>query len=117
MTTAGGTNSITIGSFTLADGDAIGGTGCTGIKLTDTSSTVNYEYGADAGTWVATPHGTATNVTGGPGASLPSVLFQALLDTNSSTTSMVTGIVGDFTGPAEVSGNLPCDDVGGFAGT
>ncbi len=39
LNTAGQVNSVTVGSFTLSDSEALSGSGCNGVKLTDNSST------------------------------------------------------------------------------
>ena len=118
LTTPGQVNAVTIGSFTVSDADAIGGGGCNGVTLSDTSTkkydfaetTTAYAYDTD-GDWdtglAATSTQTLADQTGG-------AVFQAAL-TNGS--SMISGVVGDVNGSAASNGNIPCIDVGGVAGT
>jgi hypothetical protein len=48
LTTPGQVNSVTVGSFTVSDADAVGGTGCVGIGVTNNSSHGG-ELNADSG--------------------------------------------------------------------
>ena len=104
-TTGTSTHSITIGSFTVSDAVTAGV--CGGINISDTSATLNYEFGEDGNAFSTNiTHGTPTQIAANDGSSHA---FQATLSDGS---SGITGLVGDYssaTGPT-------CVDLGGFAG-
>jgi hypothetical protein len=109
-----GIHSLTAGFFTITDTNT--STGCVGIKLTDTSSSQDFKYvlnNTDSGfpapatqAWQSGTHG-ATGVTIA-GANTGENVFQAVLDDG---TSVITGIVGNFTFPTNM-----CRDLGGAGG-
>jgi hypothetical protein len=115
LTTAGAVNSLTVGSFTISNADQLGGGGCSGINITDTSSTQGmwYDHNNIDGSFSHTAAPTGAVFLDDPGDSQNT--FQAFLDNGS---SMITGMVGnsgsDLT-PAP-SGNIPCVDLGGASG-
>jgi hypothetical protein len=128
LTTAGQVNSVTVGQFTVSDNEALDGSGCGGIILTDNSSTgVKYSYdfvdfanntnhgwssGNAAGAAGATNFGALT----GPPPGDNSDNIQAFLEDGS---SMITSTVGDNDDATPVLANnlQTCVDVGGVAGT
>jgi len=116
LTTAGQVNSVTVGKFTLSDSEALGGSGCNGLSLTESnsSSTVNYSGATDDDFDGFTDETPTTNLLGS--ATDETVGFQAVMDDG---TSMVSGRVGDEDDNtvALSNGLQPCIDVGGIAGT
>ncbi len=131
LKTAGQVESVTIGSFTVSDADALDGSGCSNISLTNNSSSTNAFYGweYDAANDVTLDSGATT--TGS--VSLPYLedagyfadngYAQAWLQDGS---SMLTALVGnsgggDTNGTAyatqELNGDFPCVNFGGVAGT
>ena len=115
LSSPGTVHSVTIGSFTVSDADATGGSGCLGTTLTDNSSTQGYDFSENTlnGSWTAE---TATTVSaiGTTAGNDPNELFMANLNDGS---SMITGLVGDDNVTALASGNIPCVLQGGVAGT
>ena len=136
LSIAGSTKSVTIGSFTVSDFDQLDGTGCGPVTLTNNSAGQKgnwSRYNENQSTIVGSPvagdwgvlgtAGSGTNsqqISGEGGSSTPSsngellIPVQALLQDGS---SMITGQVGMETGNAAPSGNFPCINVGGVAGT
>ncbi len=137
MSTPGQVQSVTIGSFTMSDADALDGSGCTAILLTNNSSSTNADFstllnansGLTFGPTGTIATGTANNDEG-PSANTIYVSgsfggydtpranrlvnpVQAVLEDGS---SMVTGLVGNDNGTAQANSNLPCINVGGVAG-
>jgi hypothetical protein len=121
LTTAGEVNSVTVGQFTVSDNEALDGSGCGGIMLTDNSSTgVKYSYDdADFANNVNNGWNSG-NAAGGGGATNfgadNSFVIQAFLEDGS---SMITSTVGDNDDVTPVLANnlQTCLDVGGVAGT
>jgi hypothetical protein len=138
LVTANSVHSVTIGKFTVFDGESPSGTGCNGIKITDNGSvdaglsrgTGDGDTGGDYGNAfffsdVIGPASPATSSTDfvapasetvgiGQGVDFGNLLFQAILEDG---TSMVTGDVGDATSPTALASGLhPCADVGGVSG-
>lgn len=119
LNTAGQVNSVTVGSFTLSDSEALGGSGCNGATLTDNNSSgTKYDHAIDGDndSW----SGPDASGSGGK-ASIPATtdefaVFQAFLVDGS---SMVSGFVGDNDDdtPTLASGLTECVDVGGMSGT
>lgn len=114
---------MTVGSFTVTDADAVDGTGCTDINLNNNSSSVegyrsfyndDRPNPVDPGTSIFLHHNW-------PGSSFA---FEAFLADGS---SMVTGLVANSGGyysggetalaAPQPSGNYPCINMGGIAGT
>ncbi|HEY1523356.1 MAG TPA: hypothetical protein VGF70_10130 [Solirubrobacteraceae bacterium] len=132
LTTAGQTQSVTVGQFTVSDADQLNGNGCLGVAVTNNNSTINGWLSAgtgadnDTSTIVAldakstldvndqdAPDG--TDVGAGTSAS-PAMLFEAWL-ASGSTDSSITGLVGDANADtASANNNIACLDMGGFAG-
>jgi hypothetical protein len=118
LNTPGSVKSVTIGSFTVSDADLNGGGGCSGISLTNTSSSQTadvYTNGAGAPTSTAATTrapGSPPFTFAGQGSFLNE--FQAVLEDGS---SMITGIVGSGNTHAQQNGNFGCINVGGIAGT
>jgi hypothetical protein len=117
LTTAGQVNAVTIGSFTLSDSEALDGSGCNGVLLTDNSTTgVKYDY---SHTDFSGFNGDQAAGSAGAldlGTDDGSIVLQAFLQDGS---SMLTGIVGDdddFT-PTNANGLTECVDLGGVSGT
>ena len=120
LTTAGEVNAVTVGQFTVSDNEALNGSGCGGVTLTDNSSTgvkyayseVNFKANSNIG-WQqnnAAGSGGATNF----GAD-NSFTIQAFVQDG---TSMLTGTVGDNDAVTPLLANnlQTCVDVGGVAG-
>ena len=114
LKTPGQVQSVTIGSFTVSDADAVNGGGCTMATLTNDSSAQDAHYD------VAGPGPGPTTLAAG--STLPveasadtynNVFQAALLDGS----SMVSGLVGNVNGTPQPSGNKPCINVGAVAGT
>ena len=132
LSTAGSTKSVTIGSFTVSDFDQLDGNGCGPISFTNNSTSQSADwsrYNESQGTIVGSPvaeewgvlgKGSSTQISTQGGSSTPGnngellVPLQALLQDGS---SMITAQVGMETGNAAPSGNFPCINVGGVAGT
>jgi hypothetical protein len=117
LTTAGQVNSVTVGQFTVSDSEALSGSGCNDIMLTDNSSTgVKYAY---TDTDFSGFNGDQAAGSAGAldlGTDDGSIVLQAFLQDGS---SMLTGIVGDdddFT-PTNANGLTECVDLGGVSGT
>ena len=118
LTTAGQVNSVTVGSFTISDADALGGGGCNGVTLTD-NTTKKYDFAETTtafafdtdGDW---DNGVAASTTQTLADLTAGAVFQAMLGNGS---SMVSGVVGDNNGSVQSNGDIPCIDVGGIAGT
>jgi hypothetical protein len=115
LSSPGTVHSVTIGSFTVSDADATGGTGCVGTTLTDNSASQGYDFSTNAlnGSWTAETSSTVSPIGTVPGNN-PDELFMANLNDGS---SMITALVGDDNVTALVSGNIPCVLQGGVAGT
>jgi hypothetical protein len=122
--------SITIGSFTVSDADAVDGTGCTYIQLTNNSPSQTAYYG-----WA---NNNANYDSLAPGASTSSAspnywmyAGRFIYDKGGQAwepdgSSMITALIGnsggaDSNGTAyatqEPNGNYPCVNFGGIAGT
>ena len=149
LKTPGQVQSLTIGSFTLSDADAVGGAGCSVITLTNNSSSENADFSRAMNAIEPTTFGPSGTIhTGNPevdgnnGPAANSLYvegttewwrgfptaesyfyaepgrflnpFQAALEDGS---SMITGLVGNDNGTQQPSGNYPCINVGGAAGT
>jgi hypothetical protein len=121
LTTAGEVNSVTVGQFTVSDNEALDGSGCGGIMLTDNSSTgVKYSY--DFVDFLNnTNHGWSSGNDPGAAGTTDfgadnSFIIQAFLEDGS---SMITSTVGDNDDATPVLANnlQTCVDVGGVAGT
>ena len=115
LKTPGQVQSVTIGSFTVSDADQVDGDGCSNVTLTNNSSSQTASYNAGAlgsgATGTLIP-GSSPVPVGGAGTF--NNVFQAVLMDGS---SMVSGLVGNYDGTQQPSGNLPCINVGGVAGT
>jgi hypothetical protein len=130
MTTAGASNSLTIGSFTVSDANSPSGGGCTGIVLSVPGGrlvasggpgwTVWTTDGATGGTGETASGqrlGSPSDVTPGTTAIASGTqnnVFSAVINDGS---SMISGIASDST--VENKGNGPgaCLDWGGLGGT
>ncbi len=135
LKTPGAVQSLTIGSFTVSDADALAGGGCTVIALANNSASETADSdlalnNAPNSPSFANPVSASGIAPGsnesvqqggaGPPGFTPSVeansflnAFQAALEDGS---SMITGLVGNDSGTAQPNGNLPCINVGGVAG-
>jgi hypothetical protein len=132
LTTPGQTHSVTVGQFTVSDADQVGGTGCIGVAVTNNSSSTGGYLNADSKgdngstSTIALAKGNSLDVWDNdaadgddPGAGTSAegfTPFQAWLDTGT-TMSAITGIASDANGTAGPSGNIPCIDMGGVAGS
>jgi hypothetical protein len=133
LTTPGQTHSVTVGSFTVSDADQVNGKGCLGIGITNNSSSTDGwlnagSKGTNGSTMtVALGKGSTLDVydedapdgtdTGAGTSADPAMLFEAWL-ASGSTSSSVTGLVGDANSDTpSPSGNTACLDMGGFAGS
>jgi hypothetical protein len=124
INTSGAVMSVTIGSFTISDNDALGGGGCSNIDLTNNSTTQNADVGVgafddfnDTGYGPLAPGASTTSSSQGflvqPGQ--VNAMFSAALVDGS---SMISGIVGNSGTDAtqQANQNIPCINVGGVAG-
>ena len=126
LKTPGQVQSVTIGSFTVSDADAVGGGGCTGITVAVPATDAgNWAEVDDYGRYISSPWTTQNGTSLNPGSTVPSsgtsfagnvggIVFQAVVLDGS---SMVSGFVGSANGNTQPSGNAPCVNVGGVAGT
>jgi hypothetical protein len=130
MTTAGATNSVTVGAFTLSDANNPTGGGCTGIVLSVPGGTPVATGGPGWSFWLTdgATSGTAQTTSGqglgSPGDITPGTvaitsgtqnnLFSAVVNDGS---SMITGIVSDSTIENTGQGAKACLDWGGLAGS
>ena len=130
MGTAGASNSLTIGSFTVSDTNNPNGRGCAGIVLSVPADTLVANGGPGWSLW-ETDGGTggigettSHQGMGSPGAVTPGTtaitsgtqnnLFSAVINDGS---SMITGNVSDSTIKNPGNGPGACLDSGGFGGT
>ncbi|HEY1521562.1 MAG TPA: hypothetical protein VGF70_00995 [Solirubrobacteraceae bacterium] len=116
--------SVTIGSFTISDADALGGGGCSDINLTNNSTSQNADVGVgafddfnDTGYGPLAPGATTTSNLQGflvQSGQVNAMFSAALVDGS----SMISGIVGNSGGQAtkQANQNIPCINVGGVAG-
>lgn len=116
LKTPGQVQSVTIGSFTVFDADQLGGGGCTDIQLTNNSATETADYaykGESANEFNLAPGATNTDIT--PSGRVDDIWTAWELDGS----SMVTAIIGNSGADATTlaSGNIPCVNFGGLAGT
>jgi hypothetical protein len=119
LTTAGQVNAVTIGSFTLSDSEALDGSGCNGVLLTDNSTTgVKYDYSQDGDddTWTGPEDAGSAGAAAIPTTTDEFAVFQAFLNDGS---SMVSGFSGDNDDDTTLQANglQQCVDVGGMSGT
>jgi hypothetical protein len=123
LSTPGQVHSVTVGSWTLNQADAVAGGGCTDMNLVNGSSSQSGELKATyqtSGNSNGAENYYYDNVT--PGDNYTDIIggnqldetFQAVLNNGS---SMISGLVGSWNGTTQASGNVPCIDVGGVAGT
>lgn len=105
LTTGGEVNSVTVGAFTVSDNEALNGSGCGGITITDNSSTgVMYAYaheddndgfttdlaaGAGGATTFTPDHVNGFNVALQDGSSMA---FGRVADLDDSTTTEANGL-------------------------
>jgi hypothetical protein len=119
LVTAGAVNSVTFGNITVSDSEALDGSGCNGINLSDSASD-----GAVAAIGILTANGKGSGFTNPVdssgvdptnGVGTGNNLFQAIdIDGH----GLATGDVGDVTATTALSNGLfPCVDIGGVAGT
>ena len=120
LTTAGAVQSITIGMFTVSDNDALDGSGCSEIHLTNNSSSVEaYRAFVNADDFLggAINPGSFRNVATNDAENY--YPFDAFLADGS---SMISGHVvnsgggGSGLATPEQNGNVPCINMGGVSG-
>ncbi len=109
---------MTIGSFSVFDSDLQNGTGCSQISITNNSATQNANYyyydGAHTNEFSLSAGTTSTNIVEYNGVdAYPESVY--LLDGSSMITTMAANSAGYATPLA--SGNIPCINIGGMAGT
>ena len=128
LKTPGQVQSVTVGSFTLFDSDLVTGKGCSTINLTNNSSTQTGELKATYEQPIQDYSNHTQNVeeyyydTVSKGSTYNDLIngteldetFQVVLQDGS---SMLSALVGNWNGTAAPSGNVPCINVGGIAGT
>jgi hypothetical protein len=134
LKTPGQVESVTIGKFTVFVADQVNGDGCGTLNLTNNSSGTEADYARynDDQAYIAAraannpddagpvDPGATVDVSNEGGSTTAAnngellIPLQALLQDGS---SMLTGQLGIWTGPASPSGNSPCITVGGLAGT
>jgi hypothetical protein len=114
LKTPGQVQSVTVGSFTVFDSDMVSGGGCSDIQVTNNSSSQTADYD----TYL---NYSSNSYRIAPGATLDAISsgdflnpIQAVLEDGS---SMFTALVGNENGTALASGNKPCINVGGVAGS
>jgi hypothetical protein len=124
LKTPGQVQSVTIGSFTISDADAVDGTGCTNISLTNNSSTQTAYYGVSGQISTgSTLKSGATNTDFQHGGYYNDANAQGFEPDGSSMFLAFLANSGgaDAAYPAaatpEPSGNYPCINFGGLAGT
>ena len=124
LKTPGQVQSVTVGSFTISDSDTVDGKGCSDINLTNNSSTQTAFYGTDGEI--------ATGKTLKPGATATDFQHGGYYNDQNAQgfepdgSSMFLALVansggGDAAYPAtatpQPSGNYPCVNFGGIAGS
>ena len=130
MTTAGASNSVTMGSFTVSDANSPGGGGCTGIVLSVPAGTLVASGGPGWTVWTTDEAAGGTGETasgqrlGSPGDATPGTvsttsgtqnnMFSAVINDGS---GMITGIASDSTVENRGSGPSACLDWGGVGGS
>ena len=116
LNTAGEVNSVTVGQFTVSDSEALSGSGCNDLTLTDNSAS-GTKYAYTDGDFTSWTTGNASGSAGALDLSTDdgSIVLQAFLQDGS---SMLTGLVGDNDANAPSNGAVTttCIDVGGVAG-
>ena len=121
LKTPGQVQSVTIGSFTVSDADAVGGGGCTGITVAvpaadagNWSAVEDYAHHGISSGWLPQAGQTLNGTTPSFNSDTGGIAFQGVVLDGS---SMISGVIGSEDGNAQPSGNAPCINVGGVAGT